>query len=267
MKLIVGAAVLDAMDRGELRLSNEILVKPHDISPGPDEFANLVMKHGAYTATVEELLRRSIAESDSTSVDVLIDYIGGIRAVQNFLERKTISGIRVDRTERELQTESVGLLWKPEYSDLKKFNSAIHSIPIDRRNEAWRAHLGDPRDRATPAGMTDFLLRLIEGRLLSASSTDKLLSIMSETSTGKDRLRARLPANWKIAHKTGTGRTWQSVTETTNDVGILMAPDGTCFAVAVFLAGSKAPSADQATVIASVGDLLFRYFGSTSDIR
>jgi beta-lactamase class A len=76
MKLFVGAAVLDEVDRGELRLNDKIYVKPGDSSPGPQEFSNLVKKHRTYEATIEELLRRSIIDSDSTSVDLLITRLG-----------------------------------------------------------------------------------------------------------------------------------------------------------------------------------------------
>ena len=267
MKLIVGAAVLDAVDQGEIRLGNEIEVNPNHISPGPEDFANLVTHQGVYKATVEELLRRSIVDSDSTSVDVLIDYIGGVGTVQNFIARKSLSGIRVDRTERELQSDSVGLSWKPEYSDLRKFDAAVESLPVNRRNEAWRAHVVDPRDRATPLGMVDFLRALIEGRLLSDSSTEKLLSIMAQTATGKDRLRAGIPTGWEIAHKTGTGRTWEGETETTNDVGIITAPDGTKIALAVFLARSRSTAEDQAAVLARVASLVCKYYDSKSEHR
>ncbi len=267
MKLVVAASVLDSIDRNEARLEDEIIVQSSDISPGPEEFAAVVTRSGGYTATLGELLRRAIVDSDSTSVDVLLDRIGGISVVKNFINRKAISEVRIDRNERDLQSQSVGLSWKPEYFDLRKFENAVKSMPDDRRDQAWRAHSIDIRDKATPLGMVGFLRALIEGKLLSPSSTEELLSIMSQTATGNDRLRAGMPAGWKIAHKTGTGRAWKGETETMNDVGIITAPDGTRIALAVFLAGSKASVAVQASAIAGVAQLVCEYYAPKKSSR
>jgi beta-lactamase class A len=146
----------------------------------------------------------------------------------------------------------MGLFWKEEYVDPETFAAAIRALPLARRDEAWKVHLKDPRDKATPVGVVEFLKKLMLGQLLSHSAAGKLLSTMAQTATGKDRLEAGVPSGWKVAHKTGTGRSWNGVTETTNDVGILTAPDGTNIPVAVFLAGSKSSADDQAATIARV---------------
>lgn len=260
MKLIVGAVVMDAVDRQELKLNDGIRVSSGDTSPGPDEFANFVKSRGTYEATVEELLRRSIVDSDSTSVDVLIARLGGIPAIQDFLKRKRISGVRIDRNERQLQTESLGLSWQPEYADLGRFEAAAQALPLAERDRSWEAHLSDPRDKATPMGMVMFLRALVAGELLSDSSTEKLLNVMAETATGKDRFPAGLPPGWRVAHKTGTGRTWKGVTEATNDVGILTAPDGGKVIAAAFLAESNACGEKRAAVIASVARSVASHF-------
>lgn len=256
MKLIVAAAVMDAVDRQEFMLSEEMIVKPGDASPGPQEFAGLVKSRGIYKATIEELVRRSVIDSDSTSVDLLIARLGGIPAIQAFLKRKNIPGIRVDRNERDLQSESAALLWQAEYADDAKFEAAVAAVPVEKRTDVWERHLKDPRDKATPTGMMFFLNAFASGKLLSTVSTEKLLAIMGETATGHDRLRAGVSPGWEVAHKTGTGRVWNGVTEATNDVGILIAPDNRKIAVAVFLAQSRDSAERQAAVIAQVASIL-----------
>ncbi len=265
MKLLVAAAVLHAVDRGNCALEERIELSAGDISPGPREFARLITKKGSYISTVEELVRRSIVDSDSTAVDALIARLGGISAVQTFLKQKKMAHIRIDRTERELQAESAGLTWTAEFADLDKFEAALQSLETDRRNAAWNAHQIDPRDKASPEAMVHFLQLLVTGQLLSVSSTAKLLAIMEQTATGKDRLRAGIPPTWRVAHKTGTGRSWQGVTETTNDAGILTAPDGTQIAVAVFVSGSRASDKQQASVIADVARLVVNSAGQKAD--
>ena len=256
MKLVVSAAVFDAVDGRRLRLDDVITVRPEDASPGPQDFANIVRERGSYQATVEQLVARSIIDSDSTSIDVLIEKLGGIVAVQEFLRRKAIEGISVDRDERRLQSESVGLGWRPEYAADDVFERAVAALPEAARDRAARDYLADTRDTATPLGMARFLRALTAGALLAPDSTEKLIAIMGRTATGVDRLKAGLPAGWALAHKTGTGRTWKGIVSATNDVGIVTAPDGGKIAVAVFINGASSAPADQAAIIAGVSRLV-----------
>lgn len=250
MKLVVSAAVMDLIDGKKLKIDDVLIVKPEDSSPGPQDFADLVRKKGKYPATVEELIRRSIVDSDSTSIDVLLEHIGGTAAVQNFLTRKGLDGIRIDRKERNLQAEFSGFVWKASHADPQKFAAAVAAVPSSQRDQALENYFKDPRDTASPSGMVKFLKALAAERLLSPESTKTLLSIMAMTATGKDRLRAGLPNTWKIGHKTGTSGTWKGRVATTNDVGILTAPDGSTVAVAVFVSDSKQSNDERAAIIA-----------------
>jgi beta-lactamase class A len=91
---------------------------------------------------------------------------------------------------------------------------------------------------------------LARGRMLSPSSTRRLLAIMAETKTFPDRLKAGLLPGWSLAHKTGTSGTWRGVTAATNDVGVLTAPDGGMVSIVTLIADSGSPSADLAAVMA-----------------
>lgn len=256
MKLIVAAAVMDAVDRKQMQLTTVIKVKPEDASPGPQEFADLVRSKGSLPSTVEDLMRRALVESDSTSVDLLIQRIGGIRAVQDFLKRKEILGIRIDRNERDLQAEFSGLVWKAEYADSKVFEAAVKNLSADKRDKALEAYSKDPRDTATPVAMVRFLKTLAAGQLLSEESTRKLLAIMTMTVTGPDRLKAGIPKTWTLAHKTGTSSTWNGRTAATNDVGILTAPDGGNIALAVFVADSNRSNGAREGIIAKASKIV-----------
>ncbi|HYX35925.1 MAG TPA: class A beta-lactamase [Oligoflexus sp.] len=256
VKLIVSAAVLDAVDAGTIKWDETILVKPEDASPGPRDFADLVRKQGQYPATVEELIRRSIVDSDSTSVDVLIKRLGGVVSVQAFLKKKQITGIRVDRMERDLQAEFSGLSWQPSYADPGLFKAAVEAVAADKRQKALEAYLKDPRDTSTPVAMVKFLKGLASGQILSETSTKKLMSILEKTATGKDRLRGGLPKSWRIGHKTGTSASYKGRTATTNDVGILTAPDGGTVAIAVFVSDSMRNDQERAAVIAKASQIV-----------
>jgi beta-lactamase class A len=58
---------------------------------------------------------------------------------------------------------------------------------------------------------------------------------MERARTGPRRLKGGLPAGWSIAHKTGTGQDLAGFSVGINDVGLLTAPDGRTYAVAVML--------------------------------
>jgi beta-lactamase class A len=214
----------------------------------------------AFVPRFGDLVRRAIIQSDSAATDFLIARLGGPRAVQQCLDRLNIKGLRLDRDERHLQTETVGLEWRAAFIDPTVLDAAKAAVPEASRERAFAAYMKDARDRSTPRGMVDFLYRLQDRRLLSESSTAFVLTAMEQCVTFPDRLKAGVPSGWKVAHKTGTSGSWKGVTVATNDVGIITAPDGTKLAVAVFVADSKATAAERASIIAKVSAAASAHF-------
>ena len=251
MKLVVGVAVLDTVDNNRRRLDDAVTLRTQDLSLYVQPLAKLVGQSG-YRTTIGDLVRRAIIDSDSAATDFLIAQLGGPSAVQAFLKAKGISGIRIDRDERHLQTEIVGLTWRPEYIDAAALDRAIEAVPTARRQEAYAEYQVDTRDTSTPRAMASFLHRLAHGDLLSRTSTECVRKAMNECKTFPDRLKAGVAPGWKIAHKTGTSGSLEGVTAATNDVGILTAPDGSQVSIAVFVADSRASSADRSAIIAKI---------------
>jgi len=66
-----------------------------------------------------------------------------------------------------------------------------------------------------------------------------LLKLMAGTYTGKSRLRSGLAPHWSLAHKTGTGQVLGSTSTAINDVGVMKAPDGCLYPVAVMIAQTR----------------------------
>jgi beta-lactamase class A len=251
MKLAVAIAVLDQVDAGRGRLAESVTVRREDLSVGVQPIAKLVGADG-FRTTLADLVRRAVVDSDSAATDVLLTRLGGPKVVQAFFESHLITGVRIDRDERHLQTETLGLEWRPEYVDPAVLDRAIEALPKARREAAFQKYQTDPRDTATPRGMVSLLQALAEGRLLSADSTKHLLQVMTETVTFPDRLKAGLSPGWTLGHKTGTSGSRGGVTVATNDVGILTAPDGNRISVAVFVSDSRAPAKERNAVIAGV---------------
>jgi beta-lactamase class A len=253
MKLLVGVAVMEAVDRGQLRLDEAVTLHTEDLSMNVQPIARLIHDNGgAYTTTMDALLAGAVIDSDSAATDYLIRRLGGVGAVQASLKRLGLSGIRFDRDERHLQTETTGLTWRPDYVDAALVEKERAAVPPERRKEVFAAYLRDRRDTASPAAMAAFLQRLGDGALLSRGSTAHLLAILARTRTFPTRLKAGLAPGWTVAHKTGTGGTLDKVNAATNDVGLLTAPDGTRIAVAALISGASRSGAEHDALIAAM---------------
>lgn len=259
MKLVAAAAVMDHVDRGRWKLEDPMLVRRRDLSLSVQPIAALVTPQG-YRTTVADLLRRAIVDSDSAATDILIAKLGGPAQIQAFLNRARIAGIRVDRDERHLQTEIDGFQWRPEFVNPDKLDQAKRRVPEHVRDASYRQYQQDPRDTATPAGMASFLSALAHGKLLSPASTAHLLSVMTGTVTGPDRLKAGVTRGWTLGHKTGTSSTWKGLTAATNDVGVLTAPDGERIVIAVFLGDTREPPAKRAALMANAARLAIAHY-------
>ena len=120
------------------------------------------------------------------------------------------------------------------------------------RRAAFDRYVDDPYDGAAPSAIVKALARLKRGELLSPASTARLLSIMGNTKTGANRLKGGLKPGWRLSHKTGTGQVLGATQAGYNDIGILTAPDGRSYAVAVMIKGTSAPLATRMTLMNNV---------------
>jgi beta-lactamase class A len=267
MKLLAGLAVMDAVDNRGWSLDEPVTVRKENLSLYVQPIADIVKAKGSFQTTVGDLVRRAIVDSDSAAADILVERLGGPAAVQAFLDRKGIHGVRFDRDEKRLQTEIVGLTWKPEFVDSGVLDRAIKAVPAPVRDAANRRYQTDVRDTATPLGMATVLISLANGSLLSGASTRHIIDVMTQTVTFPDRLKAGVAPGWAIAHKTGTSGTWQGMTIATNDVGILTAPGGGKVAIAVFIADSRTPDRDRAALMAKLARATISHYSQGAPLR
>jgi beta-lactamase class A len=260
-KMIVGAAVLSEVDAGRLRLSEIITLTAQELSPPWSPIADAWPGRSDYS--VDELLTLAVSLSDSTAADLLMKRIGGPGAITAWLQDANINEIHVDRYERELQPDVVGLAsFRPAWKGAAAFAAAMATVPPEKRLAAVRAAMVDPRDSSTPRGMLGFLHRLDSGELISAASTHKLLAVMLGTPRGSERIKAGLPNGVRFAHKIGTwGGAQGGLSEAYNDVGIFTLPDRRSYAIAAFLTGSTAPERDRAALFAELGRVAARSVG------
>lgn len=237
-KTWVALTILDLVDQGKVRLDQKVRITRDDLAVFHQPIRDRVISNGGIEMSVLALLEQSIMSSDNTANDLLLRTAGGPQAIKEFLTRKKLGAIRFGPGERLLQSGIAGMDWRQEYSLGRNFYTARNAVPLAQRKAALDRYLADPVDGASPEAIVRALARLAKGELLSPASTRLILGIMSRTSSGPNRLKAGVPPTWRFLHKTGTGQILSPVSTGYNDIGIMTAPDGTRYAVAVMMAST-----------------------------
>jgi beta-lactamase class A len=250
-KLWVSITALDAVDKGKVRLDQPVTLTRDDLTLFHQPIAQEVVA-GPYTTTVGDLLVRAITTSDNTANDKLMRSVGGPAAVRAMIRAKHLGAIRFYNGERALQSRIAGLSWNPAYSIGNAFYEARDALPPNVRQAAFDRYVADPYDGAAPSAIVSALARLKHGALLSPASTAYLLDTMSHTHTGPNRLKGGLAPGWVLNHKTGTGQVLGQAQAGYNDIGILTAPDGRSYSLAVMIKLTSVPLPVRMTLMNEV---------------
>ncbi len=210
-KLLAVAAVLARVDRGSESLQRRIVFGEQALLA----YAPVTSRRaGAPGMTVAELCEAAITLSDNTAANLLLTSLGGPLEVTRFVRDLGDSVTRLDRIEPELNVGAPG----------------------------------DIRDTTTPDAMLATVHRLLLGGALSDASCAQLVSWLRDCSTGRDKLRAGVPADWRAGDKTGSGAHGES-----NDVAVFWPPRRRPLLVTAYYAGSAADSQQRSAVLAEVG--------------
>jgi beta-lactamase class A len=239
-KLWVAMTVLDQVDSGKLKLDQMVRISRDDLAVFHQPIRARVLANGEIQESVLSLLEQSITKSDNTANDSLLRTAGGPEAVREYLSRKGLGKIRFGPGERQLQAGIAGMSWQQDYAIGNGFTAARAKLSYDTRKAALDRYLADPVDGASPVAIVTALARLAKGELLSPASTRTLLAMLERTTSGPNRLKAGVPSDWRFGHKTGTGQVLDPVSTGYNDVGIMTAPDGKRYTVAVMMGDTTA---------------------------
>ncbi len=257
-KFWVSLTALQKVDRGMVDLQAPVAVTSADMTVFHQPI-RAAMKNGVFNTTLDDLMHRALQQSDNTANDFILRRAGGPGAVREFLAEHGIEGIRFGPGEKLLQAGIAGMTWQDSYSVGRAFYAARAAMPQSIRAAAFGRYVSDPIDGATPLGLVDGLAKLKRGELLSPSSTQRMLAIMSNTQTGKQRLRGGLAPGYRLAHKTGTGQVLGAAQAGYNDIGIITGPDGRSYAVAVMIKYTTAPIASRMQMMQSVTRAVIDY--------
>jgi beta-lactamase class A len=250
-KLWVSVTALDAADKGKVSLDDLVTLTKSDLTLFHQPIRTQILG-GGYTTSLGDLMVKAITTSDNTANDKLMRSVGGPDAVRKMIAAKHLGAIRFYNGERALQSKIAGLIWSQSYAIGNAFFEARDALPMAIRRAAFNRYIEDPYDGAAPSAIVNALAKLKRGELLSPSSTARLLNIMGNTHTGPNRLKGGLEPGWSLSHKTGTGQELDGIQAGYNDIGILTAPDGRSYAVAVMIKKTSTPLPVRMTLMNNV---------------
>jgi beta-lactamase class A len=212
-KLLASALVLHRVDVGQESLDRRIAYTKDDLVP----WSPITEKHAdGRGMTLGELCEATITTSDNTAANLILASYGGPPALTAYVRLLGDGITRLDRFEPHL-------------------------------NEG---HAGNLLDTTTPRAMLATMQMLVLGESLSTASRAHLQHWLLANTTGGKRLKAGLPADWRIGDKTGTNGT------AANDVGVIWPANRAPILVAAYLAESEAASHERDAALAAVGTLI-----------
>lgn len=261
-KLWVAITALDAVDHRRLSLDKRVALSRSDLTLFHQPLAAKILNGSVTSITLGELMFAAITQSDNTANDKLLRSIGGPAAVRRMIARKGLGAIRFSNGERDMQSKIAGMPWNPSYSIGNAFWTARSALPMSTRVAAFKRYMRDPYDGASPHAVASGLAALRSGQLLSPQSTERLLSTMGQTRTGGLRVRAALAPGWEWNHKTGTGQELKGQIAGLNDIGLLTAPDGAVYAVAIMTMPDNNATGDAQRLMRDVANAIEEFHQS-----
>jgi len=252
-KVPIAGAVLSQVDSGKLKLDQLVPVDPNMMveSEGLAE----TFRHPGVSVSVENLLELMLTVSDNTATDTLEKLVGGPAVVTQWVRGQGITGLRVDRDTAGMIRDFYGLPSGPSFPASLEAGLKANPNLEEKGDKPDSTFDNDPRDTSTPTAMAQLLERIYTGKALSPASTSLLREIQERNTTGKARIRARLPEGTVVAEKTGT------IGGSVNNVGVITLPGNAGkLIVAVFIKKSSKPVEDRERVIADVSRALYDYY-------
>lgn len=220
-------AVLDSLDRSGQPLTTAIRVRKADMLLHTWSPLRKELPEGDSELPVTMLLEYSVAQSDNNVCDVLFRWLGGTQRVNRYIAELGIGETMIEATEAEMHCDR------------------------ERQYRNW----------TTPLAAVRLLEKFRRGEILSLRSRTFLENTMLATVTGPDKLRALLPFDVRVAHKTGSAfRNANGIMVADNDIGIVRLPDGRSYSIAVFVMDSAEDDRTNAAVIARISKAVYDYY-------
>jgi beta-lactamase class A len=226
-KFHLALAVLDLVDKGKMKLDQPIFVKKSDLLPNLWSPMREKYPEGNVTLPLSEILQFTVSQSDNSGCDLLFRLIGGTEKVNQYIHSLGIKDVAIKNPEVEIQAD-----WSIQYKN-------------------W----------TTPSAATKLLEMFYKKNILSKNSYDFLWKTMVETTTGPNKIKGKLPKEAIVAHKTGySGTNKDGLVAATNDIGIVILPNGKKFAIALFVSDSMENEKTNDGIMAEIAKVVWDYY-------
>lgn len=188
-KALAAGAVL--RDRSPRDMDRVITYSRSDLVPP----SPVTERHADTGMTLKELCDAAVRHGDNTAANLLLDELGGPKALDAVLEELGDDVTRMERREPELNQ------WAP----------------------------GATQDTSTPRALARDLRAFVLGDALRPPQREQLTTWLRTATTGAELIRAGVPTGWVVGDKSGAGSTYG----TRNDIAVLWPPGRAPIVVAV----------------------------------
>lgn len=218
-KLPLGVMALHLVEQGRLSLDQSIRFRPEDRIL-PQTYSPLQEKYPAADVEIplRDLLQMTVSLSDNAAADIVLRVVGGPVALNDYIKGLGLSGFHIEDDEANLHRD----------------------VTAQYRN--W----------FQPHAAVQLLRQLVDNRLLTDVHSRLVLSWMRDTPRAANRLKGLLPTDTVVMHKPGTSGSDNGVTHATNDIGLILLPDGRYLAIAVFITDSRDDEASRDALVARI---------------
>jgi beta-lactamase class A len=213
-KLAIMVQVFREVDAGRLSLTDRIELGEADRRLGS---GLLMYMTPGLKPTLHDLLTMMITVSDNEATDKLLAMVGA-RKVNDMLATLGIKDVRVDRPTSELIQDWLAYgdpsFRKLSVAQMVSNPRIFDSITREQMDKSDKLFADDPRDHASPRGISELLITIFRNQAASEKSCQDMLEMLKLQQLN-DRLPRYLPEDTVVAHKTG------EIGYTRNDAGII----------------------------------------------
>lgn len=230
-KFHIVATMLHAIDQEQFTMNQYIVFKPADLLEHTWSPLNEKYDPGD-SATLKEIMEYTVSLSDNNGCDILLRMLGGTQSVQAFINSIGIRDFAIHTNEEQMHKDS-----------LAQFTN-------------W----------TTPLAATQALIRLYHNDPLVLESTSHrfLWDVMFATSTGQQRLKGKLPAGTRVAHKTGSsGKNGAGIVDAANDIGVVILSDGEPVFISVLVSASRESDSTNDHIISGISEMIWQHYTSS----
>lgn len=226
-KLHVAVTALRKMDAEDIPLDSTELIRSEQLhentySPLRDMYPGQDIR-----ISYRDIVGYTVSHSDNNTCDLLIGFTGGIDKVDSCIKSLGITDLNLTETEADM------------HGDIR--NGYLN----------W----------STPMAVVRLFEKIYSGEILSTEHSAFLERILLECSSGQDKLKAGLPGDVLVAHKTGhSDRLPDGTMIGDADAGAIYMPDGRKCYVSVLIMDSKETDEVNAGVMAEIAGIVYRYF-------